>query len=145
MHALINKWLKVWAVRMSSYQFMHIMITVGENDNGYLTLRPGSESVITIILLNVGGDDTFRISVDTDVTSNEVGYFWYTLTPESVIATQNVPTPISVQIFLNSSIPNGFSVTFTLVVQSTSNFDINDFISFDVVIVQEVSKIQLCL
>ena len=115
-----------------------ISISIGENDNGYLTVRPNTESVITIMLLNVGDDDTFRITVDTDMTSDEMGYFWFTLTPERVFATQNIPTAINVQIFLNSSTTKGLSVTFTVVVQSTSNFDVNDFISFDVVNILEV-------
>lgn len=116
------------------------MIPIGENDNGYLMARPNAESVITIVLLNVGGDDIFRISVDTDTASDEIGYFWYTLTPERIFATQNVPTAINVQIFLNSSTPKGLSVTFTVAVQSTRNFDVNNFISFDVVNVLEVCK-----
>ena len=117
-----------------------ISISIGENDNGYLTVRPNTESVITIMLLNVGDDDTFRITVDTDMASDEMGYFWFTLTPERVFAIQNIPTAINVQIFLNSSTTKGLSVTFTVVVQSTSNFDVNDFISFDVVNVLEVCK-----
>ena len=124
---------------MAKHIWMHTVITIGENDNGYVILRPGVESSITIVLLNVRADDTFRISVNTDAADDEIGYFWYTFTPESVSATQNIPTAIIAQVILAETTPKGLSVTFTVVVQSTSNFDVNDFIRFDVIDVQEVS------
>ena len=93
------------------------------------------------MLLNVGGDDTFRIPVDKDVPSDtQMGYFWHMVAPENVSAIQNVPAEISIQIFLDNFAPVGWSVTFTIVLQSTSSFDTNDFISFDAVNVQEVSQ-----
>jgi len=102
-------------------------------------MTPGSESSIAVVLLNVGVDDTFRIFVNTDAASDETGYFWYTVSAESISTAQNSPTVINIQVFLSGTTPKGLGVTFIVVVQSTSNFDLNDYISFDVVNVQEVS------
>ena len=106
----------------------------------YLTLRPGTEANVTIVLLNVGTSQRFRISVNLD-TSFDVGSaaVQYTINDNRPFVSQDSQTDIVINVMLSRDAPVGLSVTFTVVAQSESNFDVNDFITFDTVTIREVS------
>ena len=101
-------------------------------------LRPGTEASITVVLLNVGSRQSFRISVIADA-SNEGVPFQYTVNNSNPLVAQNAQAYIAITVSFPSDAPLGLSVTFTVVAQSTNDYNINDFISFDVVNVREVS------
>ena len=113
-------------------------IYTGQSDIGYLTLRPGTESSITIVLLNTGTGQNFRISVITDEPISDSGVE-YMIDNQFPYVSQNSQANVTVNVsFLMDGQP-GLSVTFIVVAESQDNFDINDFITFDVVNVREVS------
>ena len=97
-------------------------------------VEPGGETTVSLTLMNAGRDDTFRINVtvDTDASDDEASFFNYITTPSVVSVGQNMTANIAVKISLNHNAPMGFSVTFTLVAQSVSDIDVNDYITFDV-------------
>ena len=119
---------------------MYCDFHVGPIDNGYLTLRPGTGADVTIVLLNVGAGQRFRISVilDTsfDIDSSAVQY---TINNDRPSVPHNLPTDITINVMLSSNAPVGLSVTITVVAQSETNSNVNDFITFDVVTIREVS------
>ena len=118
--------------------YLNVFIYAGENDNGYLTLRPGTESDITVVLQNIGASQRFRISVIADASIDGRGV-QYTVDNDNPFVSQNSQVDITVNVFFPDDVPVGLSVTFTFVAQSEANFDVNDFISFDAVNVREVS------
>lgn len=115
-----------------------ILLYAGENDNGYLTLRPGTGSAITVVLLNTGASQRFRISVITDTSIDDSGV-QYTINNENPFVSQNSQVDITVNVFFSNNVPVGLGVTFTVVAQSENSFDVNDFINFDAVNIREVS------
>ena len=115
-----------------------VLLYAGENDNGYLTLRPGTGSDITIVLLNIGTSQRFRISVITDTSIDGSGV-QYTIDNDNPFVSQNSQVDITVSVFFPNDVPVGLGVTFTVVAQSENDFDVNDFINFDAVNVREVS------
>ena len=119
-------------------------IYTGQNDNGYLTLRPGTGSSITIVLLNTGANQRFRISVTADESTEGSGV-QYTVDNDNPFVSQNSQVDITVNVVFPNDIPLGLSVTFTVVAQSEDNFDVNDFITFDAVNLREVSVKHDCL
>ena len=120
--------------------FICSLIYTGENDNGYLTLRPGTGSNITILLLNVGVSGQFRISVIMDASIDiDDTAVQYTINNDRPVVSQNTKEDIIVNVYFSNDIPAGLSVTFTVVAQSESDYDVNDFITFDVVNVRQVS------
>lgn len=120
--------------------FICSLIYIGENDNGYLTLRPGTGSNITILLLNVGVSGQFRISVIMDASIDiDDTAVQYTISNDRPVVSQNTKEDIIVNVYFSNDIPAGLSVTFTVVAQSESDYDVNDFITFDVVNVRQVS------
>ena len=116
------------------------MIFIGPIDNGYLTLRPGTEASVTIVLFNVGISQQFRIAVNLDASFDvDSAAVQYTINDDRPFVSQDSQTDITINVMLSRDAPVGLSVTFTVVAQSDSNFDVNDFITFDVVTIREVS------
>ena len=120
------------------FLYAHYLIYAGENDNGYLTLRPGTGSDITVVLLNIGASQRFRISIIIDTPIDGTGV-QYTIDNDNPFVSQNSQVDITVNVFFPNDVPVGLGVTFTVVAQSESDFDVNDFITFDAVNVREVS------
>ena len=95
--------------------------------------QPGGEATVSITLMNIGRDDSFRINIDTDASDEEVNFFNYVVTPSGVVSVrQNTTADIAVEISLYRNAPIGFSITFTLVAQSVDDIDASDYITFDV-------------
>ena len=113
-------------------------VRTGENDNGYLTLSPGMDSAVTIVLLNAGASQRFRIAVIVDASVDNSGV-QYSVNNSNPLVLGNSQVDIVVSVSFPTDVPLGLSVTFTVVAQSVDNSDINDFITFDAVNVREVS------
>ena len=93
---------------------------------------------ITVMLQNIGASQRFRISVIADASIDGRGV-QYTVDNDNPFVSQNSQVDITVNVFFPDDVPVGLSVTFTFVAQSETNFDVNNFISFDAVNVREVS------
>ena len=116
------------------------MIFIGPIDNGYLTLRPGTEADVTIVLLNDGASERYRITVNLDTSFDvDSSAVQYTIDNDRPFVSQNSQPNITINVMLSRNAPVGLSVTFTVVAQSENDFDENDFITFDVVTIREVS------
>ena len=113
---------------------------LGEDEAGYALLGPESETVINTLLLNMNHEDTFRLTIDMDVEPEDASFIMYTITPERISIPFNSMSEINVKISLALNTTVGFSVTFTLVAQSVNFIDVNDFITFDVTLAEQVSK-----
>ena len=113
-------------------------VHTGENDNGYLTLSPGMDSAVTIVLLNAGASQRFRIAVIVDASVDNSGV-QYSVNNSNSLVLGNSQVDIVVSVSFPTDVPLGLSVTFTVVAQSVDDSDINDFITFDAVNVREVS------
>ena len=113
---------------------------LGEDDAGYALLGPESETVIKASLLNMNHEDTFRLTIDMDVEPEDASFITYTITPERISIPFNSTFEINVRISLAPNTPVGFSATFTLVAQSVNFIDVNDFITFDITLAEQVSK-----
>jgi len=120
--------------------FEIIIKLIGEDDAGYALLGPQSEAIINASLLNMNHEDTFRLSIDMDVDPDDANFIVYTITPETISIPRNSISEINVRISLAQNTPVGFSVTFTLVAQSANFIDVNDFITFDVTLAEQVSE-----
>ena len=99
-------------------------------------LRPGENTTISIMLMNIGETNDFRINIDTDASRDEDEYFEYGFTPSAVSVQQNMTAEITVQIVLYHYAPVGLSITFTLVAQSATDIGMSDYITFDVTSIQ---------
>jgi len=115
-----------------------VMLNTGETDVGYLTLRPGTQSSITVMLLNTGNSQRFSISISLEKSIDDA-QVQYTVDNDNPVVSQNSKERITINVIFPSNIPPGLGVTFTVVAQSDSNSDINDFINFDVASLREVS------
>ena len=95
-------------------------------------MEPGSKASVTVTLLNHGNDDNFVLKLDSDAPDNQLKYFEGKIITTSVINIQhNSTTTIVVEVSLMPSVPNYFIVTFTLIATSSSNADVNDYVTFD--------------
>ncbi|XP_065895475.1 von Willebrand factor A domain-containing protein 7-like isoform X2 [Dysidea avara] len=115
-----------------------ISLAFGDDDAGYALLGPESETVISASLLNMNHEDTFRLTIDMDVEPEEASFITYTITPEMISIPFNSTSEINVRISLAPNTPVGFSVTLTLVAQSVNFIDVNDFITFDITLAEQI-------
>lgn len=119
---------------------------LGENNPGYIILKPGMKTSVTASLLNSGSSDQFALKLDTDVSSDKLQYFEGKIITASVVNLQHDTTAnIVIEISLMPNAPNYFGVTFTLTATSSSNADINDFVMFDLANIQKVHKKEYCI
>ena len=103
-------------------------------------MEPGKSISVTVTLLNRGNDDSFMLRLDTDASGDSLKYFeGRIITTDVVNILRNSTASIVVEVSLMPSAPNYFSVTFTLIATSSSNADINDFVTFDLASIQKVS------
>ena len=104
-------------------------------------MEPGKSISVTVTLLNRGNDDSFVLRLDTDASGDSLKYFeGRIITTDVVNILRNSTASIVVEVSMIPSAPNYFSVTFTLIATSSSNADINDFVTFDLASIQKVSS-----
>jgi len=96
------------------------------------------DSTVTIVLLNIGASQRFRIAVIVDASVANSGV-QYSVNNNNLMVLENSQADVIVSVYFPTDVPLGLSVTFTVVAQSIDNSDINDFITFDAVNVREVS------
>ena len=114
-------------------------------DDSYIALEPGKKTSVTVTLLNLGSNDSFMLRLDTDASDDSLQYFEGRITTTDVINIQyNSTANIVTEVSLTPNAPDYFSVTFTLIATSSSNADINDFVTFDLASIQKVSCITMC-
>ena len=100
-------------------------------------MEPEEKISVTVTLLNIGNDDSFMLRLDSDASDDSLKYFEGRITTTDVINVQHNSTAnIVTEVSLMPSAPIDFSVTFTLIATSSSNADINDFVSFDLANIQ---------
>lgn len=119
----------------------YTIMYIGEDQAGYVLLQPGGNAIVTLTLMNIGNSDNFTITISTDASPNEVDFYNYVVTPNVVSVQQNMTAKIAIQISLYYDTPIGLSVTFTVVAQSVTNIDVNDYITFDVTNAQTTSAV----
>jgi hypothetical protein len=107
---------------------------VGANDTGYITLRPGEDTNVTLMLLNGGDDAYFRLTASAvTAVGNFTDFLEYRLDPEMAFVGYNLSTEIVVQIGLLDNAADGLAATFTIVAQSIYQDNVNNFITIDMV------------
>ena len=107
-------------------------------------MEPGRKTSVTVTLLNRGNDDNFVLRLDKDASNDSLKYFEGRIITTDVINIQrNSTSNIVAEVSLMPSATNYFSVTFTLIATSSSNADINDFVTFNLASIQKVSCLAL--
>ena len=109
------------------------MLFIGEANTRIVTLRPGENSTVTMIMNNRGATSEFQLTVNTVVIGSQTDFFEYKLDPETVILGQGQQTEVTIDIDLFSNATDGLGVTFTVIAVSLANENVNEFITFDVV------------
>lgn len=116
-------------------------LQTGQDEIGYVMRQPGKKASVSMTLTNTGRNDNFRLSVDTDASADEVNFFDYSMIPSVIYMKQNMTTEVSVEITLHSNAPVGLSITFTVVVQSVSDINQGDYVTFDVTCIRSKEEV----
>lgn len=102
----------------------------GGRDSEYVTMRPSESRNISIAIHNSGEAAEFALLVRTSKADSDV--FRYDLNPTTVNLQQDSLTEICIKISLSSNVAEGLEITFTVLVESRSNTNVNDFVTFSV-------------
>lgn len=100
----------------------------------YLTLRPGENATVKLILQNTGEASTFKMTVKAATTGNSTeSFFEYAIFPENVTLETSGESELAVDIYLSNDTIDGLVVTFTATAASIEDESINNFITFNMV------------
>ena len=113
------------------------LLCLGENSSEFLTVRPEENQTVTLTLVNEATNSDFQIIVvNTSLVGNSTDFIEYNVEPSSFLRSVpfNSSIDFSIAISVSANAVDGDAATFTVLAESTSDSDINDFISFDLVV-----------
>ena len=89
-----------------------------------------------LTLVNEAFDSDFQIIVNTTVIGNSTDFIEYNVEPSSILRSIpfNSSSDFSIDISVLANAVDGDAATFTVRAESTNNANVNDFISFDLVV-----------
>ena len=115
-------------------------------------MRPEENQTVTLTLINGAlSDSTFRVIVDIFTMGNSTDFVECTLEPsdDSYPVPYNSSIDLNIDVYVSMNATDGLAVSFTVRVESSSNSDVNDFISFDLVVTTspppEFTENEVCL
>ena len=124
----------------------------GGNSSGFLVMRPGENETVTLTLINgASSDSTFQVMIDVSTVGNTTDFVEYTLDPSyfSYFVPYNSSIDLDINVFVSINATDGLAAAFTVRAESISNSDVNDFISFDLVVTTspppEYTENEVCL
>ena len=92
--------------------------------------------MVTLTLVNGALNSNFQIIINTSLVGNSTDFIEFNVEPSTF--PRSVPLnssfDFSIDIFVSATAADGDTATFTVCAESTSDSDINDFISFDLVV-----------
>ena len=124
----------------------------GETSSGFLVMRPGENQSVTLTLINGAlFDSRFQVIVDMSTVGNSTDLIEYTLEPSyfSYFVPYNSSIDLNIDVFVSINATDGLAASFIVRAESNSNSDVNDFISFDLVVTTsphpEFTENEVCL
>ena len=115
-------------------------------------MRPGENQTVTLTLINGAlSDSTFQVIVNISTMGNSTDFVEYTLEPSyvSYFVPYNSSTDLNIDVFVSMNATDGLAASFMVRVEPNSNSDVNDFISFDLVVTTspppEFTENEVCL
>ena len=150
-----------WARHECSCFVCYVELTTAPSDANWLfslylkdlpLMRPGENQTVTLTLINGAlSDSTFRVIVDISTMGNSADFIEYTLeaSDNSYPVPYNSSIDLNIDVFVSMNATDGLAASFTVRVESSSNSDVNDFISFDLVVTTspppEFTENEVCL
>ena len=115
-------------------------------------MRPGENQTVTLTLINGAlFDSRFQVIVDISAVGNSTDLIEYTLEPShfSYFVPYNSSIDLNIDVFVSINATDGLAASFIVRAESNSNSDVNDFISFDLVVTTsphpEFTENEVCL
>ncbi len=124
-------------MKISKYRSLYNFYKhAGDSDSGYVTIRPGEDTTVTLVMVNRGEGAEFALSVNTAVMGSNstlsTDFLEHVLTPTTVFLGQNSSAKIEVTIILSNDVTDELAVAVTVIAESVLRNN-NNFITLYVV------------
>ena len=108
-----------------------------------MTIRPGENTAVTLILFNRAlYGSKFNTTVNILPVNNSRNFFNYSLEPANLFYVPNNSSfDLKISISISKDATDGLAVTFTVCTESIIDKNMNDFISFDLIVASAFSNV----